>query len=121
MRGPRIATGYGWMSGVEFLAGARDLSLHKRPDRLRPSFLSDGYLGVKRPWHEAEHSAPSSAEVKNGGAIPQLPNTSSWRGAYLYIKRKYAWRKGTSSRQCSASQGVTCAANCYGELYIQTV
>jgi hypothetical protein len=33
---------------------------------------------VKRPVWEAEHSPPSSAEVKNGGAIPLLPHTSSW-------------------------------------------
>jgi hypothetical protein len=28
---------------------------------------------VKRQGREADHSAPSSAEVKNGGAIPILP------------------------------------------------
>jgi hypothetical protein len=38
-------------------------------------------LGVKRPGSEANHSPPSSTEVKNGGDIPQLPYTSSWRGA----------------------------------------
>jgi hypothetical protein len=37
-------------------------------------------LGVKRPFGEADHSPPSSAEVKNGGAIPSSP-TSSWSGA----------------------------------------
>jgi hypothetical protein len=35
------------------------------------------FLGVKRPAREADHSAPSSAEVKNGGAIPPLPHMSS--------------------------------------------
>jgi hypothetical protein len=29
--------------------------------------------GVKRPGREANHSLPSSAEVKNGGAIPPRP------------------------------------------------
>jgi hypothetical protein len=29
--------------------------------------------GVKRPGRQADHSPPSSAEVKNGGAIPPLP------------------------------------------------
>jgi hypothetical protein len=29
--------------------------------------------GVKRPGREADHSLPSSAKVKNGGAIPPLP------------------------------------------------
>jgi hypothetical protein len=39
--------------------------------------------GVKWQGHEADHSPPSSAEVKNGGATPVLLNTSSWRRAYL--------------------------------------
>jgi hypothetical protein len=29
--------------------------------------------GVKRPRREADHSPPSNVEVKNSGAIPQLP------------------------------------------------
>jgi hypothetical protein len=33
--------------------------------------------GVKRPGREADCSPPSSAKVKNGGAIPSLPHTSS--------------------------------------------
>jgi hypothetical protein len=33
--------------------------------------------GVKQSGREADHSPPSSAEVKNGGAIPPLPHTSS--------------------------------------------
>jgi hypothetical protein len=33
---------------------------------------------------EADHSPPSSAEVKEwGGAVPPFPNTPSWRGAQL--------------------------------------
>jgi hypothetical protein len=32
---------------------------------------------VKRPRREDNQSRPSSAEVKNGGAIPSLPHTSS--------------------------------------------
>jgi hypothetical protein len=38
-------------------------------------------LGVKLPGREADHSHPSSAEIKIGGAICSLPNTSSWRNA----------------------------------------
>jgi hypothetical protein len=30
-------------------------------------------LGVKWKKHEAAHSPPSSAKVKNGGALPPLP------------------------------------------------
>jgi hypothetical protein len=35
--------------------------------------------GLMWPGYEADHSPPSSAEVKNIGAIPPLPHTSSWR------------------------------------------
>jgi hypothetical protein len=34
-------------------------------------------LGVKWPGREADHSPLSSAEVKNGGAIPPLPHMFS--------------------------------------------
>jgi hypothetical protein len=34
--------------------------------------------GVKLLGRESDHSPPSSAEVKNGGAIYALPNMSSW-------------------------------------------
>jgi hypothetical protein len=33
---------------------------------------------VERLGCLADHSPPSSAEVKNGGAIPPLPHKSSW-------------------------------------------
>jgi hypothetical protein len=39
------------------------------------------FLGIKRPGLEADRSRPSSAEVKNGGAIPPLFHMSSWRVA----------------------------------------
>jgi hypothetical protein len=38
------------------------------------------------------------------------------------MRGKYAWREeGTSLRQCSATQGITCSASCYEELYIHTL
>jgi hypothetical protein len=37
--------------------------------------------GGSLPGGEADHWPPSSAEVKNGGAISPLPYTSSRRGA----------------------------------------
>jgi hypothetical protein len=37
--------------------------------------------GVKQPGHEADNSSPSSAEIKNVGAIPPLPHMSSWNSA----------------------------------------
>jgi hypothetical protein len=35
------------------------------------------FPGIKRPRHEADRSPPTSAEVKNCGAIPPLPHISS--------------------------------------------
>jgi hypothetical protein len=37
--------------------------------------LASLFHGVKQQGHEADHSPPSSAEVKNGGVIPP-PNAS---------------------------------------------
>jgi hypothetical protein len=36
---------------------------------------------LKWPVREVDHSLPSSAEVKNGGAIPMLPHMSSKHSA----------------------------------------
>jgi hypothetical protein len=36
---------------------------------------------VNRQGREADHSPPTSAEFKNGGAIPPLPYMSSWHSA----------------------------------------
>jgi hypothetical protein len=40
-------------------------------------------LGVKRPGHEADHSSPSSTEVKNVKLYLRSPDTPSWRGSQL--------------------------------------
>jgi hypothetical protein len=37
--------------------------------------------GVKQEEREADHSAPSSAEVKKGEAMTPLPHMSSWHSA----------------------------------------
>jgi hypothetical protein len=42
---------------------------------------------IMRPGCEADHSPRSSAEVKNGGAIPPLPHACSWLGASLMKPR----------------------------------
>jgi hypothetical protein len=77
-----IATGYrldclGSIPG----RGKRFFSSPRCPDQLwgPPSLLFSGYLGVKWWGHEADHSPPSSARVKKGGAIPPLPHLSSWQ------------------------------------------
>jgi hypothetical protein len=36
---------------------------------------------VKRPGRVADHSPPSSADVKNGGAITPLFHMSNWHSA----------------------------------------
>jgi hypothetical protein len=52
------------------------------PNQLLIQWVSGGCSpGVKQPECEADHSPPSSAEVKNDGVIPPLPSTPSWRGA----------------------------------------
>jgi hypothetical protein len=68
--------------GQKHLAGSCvALRLILVPIQLVPGALS---LGVKRPEPEADHSPPSSAEVKRmSGAITPLPNTPSWRAAQL--------------------------------------
>jgi hypothetical protein len=69
------ATGYGLDNrGVGFRVpvGSRIFTSPRRPDRLLgpPNLLSNGYRGrafypgVKRPGCEADHSPPTSAEVK---------------------------------------------------------
>jgi hypothetical protein len=39
------------------------------------------FLGMKQKGREADHSPPSSADVKNGGAILPLPRMSAWHCA----------------------------------------
>jgi hypothetical protein len=39
--------------------------------------------GIKQPGFEADYSPPSSTKIKNGGAIPPLPERPSWHSAYL--------------------------------------
>jgi hypothetical protein len=81
-----IATG--WAARGSIPGSARFFSYLQRPDRFwgQPSLLSNGYrralfLRIRQPCREADHSPPSSAEVKHGGAIPPLPHTPSWRSA----------------------------------------
>jgi hypothetical protein len=73
-----IATG--WTAGVRFSARGEEnflcptasrptLGPTLPPIQWVPETLS---LGIKRPGREAVHSPSSSAEVKNGGAIPPL-------------------------------------------------
>jgi hypothetical protein len=67
-----IATGYGlddWMIGVRFMAGAGSFSLHhlvQTGSGAHPASCQMGALslGAKRLVREADHSPPSTAEIK---------------------------------------------------------
>jgi hypothetical protein len=73
------------MAGVGFPAGARyfpsstgskpALGPTQPPIQLVPGTLS---LGVKRLGSDTYYSPRSSAEVKNGGSVPPLSNTTWW-------------------------------------------
>jgi hypothetical protein len=61
-----IATGYGLddrMIGVRFPAGATNFSLHHRVQTGSGAHPAS-YPGVKWPGREADHSPPSSADVR---------------------------------------------------------
>jgi hypothetical protein len=64
-----VGQGFSLLYSVQTESGAH-LTLYTTV----PGVLSPG---VKRPGREADHSPLSSAEVKNGGAIPPLPHMSS--------------------------------------------
>jgi hypothetical protein len=66
------ATDYGLDGAGSIPGNAALFSTSSRPvlgSKQRPI---QGAAGVKRPGREADHSPPSSAQVKNGGAIPPL-------------------------------------------------
>jgi hypothetical protein len=69
-----------WTAAVRFPAEARDFSLphcvQTGPGTHTASYTMGLWVlspEVKRPGREADYTLPSSAEVKNGGAIPALP------------------------------------------------
>jgi hypothetical protein len=84
----RVAMGYG-LDGqgsipgragifVSFTASRPALGLTQPPIQCVLGVLSPE---VKRPGNEVDHSPPFNAQIKYGGAIPQIPDTPSWRGA----------------------------------------
>jgi hypothetical protein len=77
-----IALVYGldnWGSRVRFPAGAGNFSLHHRGQNGGPTpppiqrVIGAASLGVERPGHEADHSPPSSAEVKSAWIYTSTP------------------------------------------------
>jgi hypothetical protein len=77
-----IATGCG-LDGRGSIAGRGKIFLFSSPDRLwGPTRHSTQWVPrIKRPGRDANHSPPSSAEDKNCGAIPPLPDIFSWHAA----------------------------------------
>jgi hypothetical protein len=86
-----IATGWTAQGGgIRFPVGARNLSLLRNVQTGSGVYAASYPMGtgapspgVKLQGCETDHSPPTSAEVKNVGAIPSFPHTSSWLGAYL--------------------------------------
>jgi hypothetical protein len=76
-------------SRVPFPAGAGNFFLYHRVQNgsgahlaSYPTDVGSSFPGVKRSVHEADHSPPSSAEVREYVDLClHSPNTSSWRGA----------------------------------------
>jgi hypothetical protein len=67
-----------WMAGVLFPARVRTFSSLKRSDRFwGPPRLGTVSSDVNRQGREADQS---NVEIKNGGALPPFPYTSSWPG-----------------------------------------
>jgi hypothetical protein len=74
-----IVTGYGQCKILLFSTASRlTLGPTQAPIQLVLGAIFPGVNWLRR---EADHSPPSSAEVKKGGSIPPLPHTSSWRSA----------------------------------------
>jgi hypothetical protein len=72
--------------GVLFPAGAGDIcllhSIQAGSGALTASYpvgTGSHFLEEKRFVGEADHSPPSGAEVKYGGAVPPFLHASSWR------------------------------------------
>jgi hypothetical protein len=73
-------------SRVRFPVGAGNFSLHHRVQDGSGAHSASYQMGTRSsfPWREADHSPPSSAEVKEWVELYlHYPNTPSWRGAQL--------------------------------------
>jgi hypothetical protein len=73
----------GWMAMVQFLVGTKKISLlHsiQTSSEAHPASYPAGTGGLSLRY-DANHSLPSSAQVKNDAAVPlHSPHTSSWHG-----------------------------------------
>jgi len=89
----------GWMTGIQFPAGAvmgLFFSSPPRPPRIwgPPILLPSGYGGLfllelKRPGREVDHSPPSSAKVKNAWICTSAPSIRLWLSkGYVFVAHK---------------------------------
>jgi hypothetical protein len=76
---PYVGQSFSLLRSGQIGSGAHAVSCPKGTGRSFP--------GVKRLDNEADHSATSRAEVKNGGAIPPLSQICSWPSAELINQR----------------------------------
>jgi hypothetical protein len=75
-----------WPAGVRFpvvqnVSFLHNVQIHSRTHPPIHWVQTDLSLWLKHERREADHSPTSSVEVKNGGAIPPLPQVSSWHSA----------------------------------------
>jgi hypothetical protein len=94
-----------WYRGSITSSAKMFTSSTQRSDRLwGPScLLSNWYRGllpeVKEAGRKIDRSPPSSAEVKNGGAMLPLPYTYTWRTASPLSRLKSVRRKASNKQQ----------------------
>jgi hypothetical protein len=80
----------GWMTKVQFLVGTKEISLlHsiQTCSEAHPASYPMGTRGLSLR-HDADHSPPSSAQVKNDAAVPPFPHTPSWHGTWFIEHRE---------------------------------
>jgi hypothetical protein len=79
-----IVTGYELDERVSIPAGAREFAVFHsvqtgcHPPSFLYSMYGGSFPGLKRLGSDADHSHPSSVDVKNGRGIPPLPYASLW-------------------------------------------
>jgi hypothetical protein len=101
-----LLTATGWTIGILGFDSRRGLGIFLFTTAFRTAlgptypihWVPDAFsLGVKRPGREADHSPPSSAEVKECVELYlHFPNTPSWLGAQLKHKDNFTFTFVTS-------------------------
>jgi hypothetical protein len=79
-----------------------------------PIYLVTGTLspGIKRPWHEADHSPESSAEVKNAWSYAATPSTRLHDVVLSYEGISESIRTGRPEREVQMVQLSATGCSC---------